>query len=56
MADEHPAAMQAVISRTPANRMGQPQEVANVITFLLSDQASFVVGTEVIVDGGLILQ
>ncbi len=56
MADAHPAEMQAVIERTPAGRMGQPQEVANVIAFLLSDQASFMIGAEVIVDGGLILQ
>lgn len=56
MADAHPVEMQRVVDRTPAGRMGQPQEVANVITFLLSDDASFMIGAEVIVDGGLILQ
>jgi NAD(P)-dependent dehydrogenase (short-subunit alcohol dehydrogenase family) len=36
----------------PLGRMGQPEEVANVIAFLASDEASFVVASTWTVDGG----
>lgn len=39
-------------SKHPLGRLGQPTEVANVITFLLSDKASFMTGSYVLVDGG----
>jgi NAD(P)-dependent dehydrogenase (short-subunit alcohol dehydrogenase family) len=41
------------ISRTPLGRLGQPEDIADVIVFLLSQQARFVTGTSLIVDGGL---
>jgi 3-oxoacyl-[acyl-carrier protein] reductase len=44
-----------VIARTPAGRMGSPEEVANVYLFLASDLASYVNGAVVGVDGGLLL-
>ena len=37
---------------SPMNRLGQPREVSNGILFLASDQASFITGAEIPVDGG----
>ena len=50
-----PKVMAEVVARTPAGRMGRPEEVAAVYLFLASDLASFVNGAVVGVDGGLLL-
>ncbi|MET0713289.1 MAG: glucose 1-dehydrogenase [Mycetocola sp.] len=39
-------------AKHPLGRLGRPEEVANVTTFLLSDKASFMTGSYVLVDGG----
>ncbi len=41
-----------IIENTPLRRIGQPEEVANVVAFLVSDEASFVTGAMVEVSGG----
>jgi NAD(P)-dependent dehydrogenase (short-subunit alcohol dehydrogenase family) len=47
-----PEVHDARMSRVPLGRFGSPDEIANAILFLASDEASFVTGTELIVDGG----
>ena len=39
--------------QVPMGRMGTPWEIASVATFLASDEASYITGTEIVVDGGL---
>jgi 3-oxoacyl-[acyl-carrier protein] reductase len=42
--------------RTPIGRSGSPEEIAEVIAFLASDRASYVIGTSIVVDGGNTIQ
>jgi len=41
-----------IINHTPLGRIGQPEEIANVVAFLASDEASFMTGATVEVSGG----
>ena len=43
-----------MVSKTPLGRMGKPEDIANAYTFLASDQAAFITGTVLSVDGGII--
>lgn len=47
-----PAAVQRVMSRTPMGRPGEPSEVAAIAAFLASDDASYVTGETIYIDGG----
>lgn len=47
------ASMQRLIDATPLGRTGQSEEVAAVVAFMLSDEASFLSGIDILVDGGV---
>jgi len=52
--DENPHALDDLIRSIPLGRGGHPQEITNAALFLLSKQASYIQGTELVVDGGLL--
>jgi NAD(P)-dependent dehydrogenase (short-subunit alcohol dehydrogenase family) len=47
-----PEVWENVIERHPIGRIGQPEDVAAAAAFLLSDEASFITGAILAVDGG----
>jgi 3-oxoacyl-[acyl-carrier protein] reductase len=47
--------LETMTSHTPLGRMGQPEDIANAYAFLASDQASFITGDVLRVDGGIVI-
>lgn len=47
-------ALNAVIKEVPLKRLGKPEEFGSLVAFLASEQASFITGTSIQIDGGLI--
>jgi len=47
--------LKSMVERTPVRRMGEPRDVANAYLFLASDEASFINGAVLSVDGGVVV-
>jgi len=50
---QNPELFRTMLSRNPMGRMGTPAEVADAVVFLASPRASFITGTNLIIDGAL---
>jgi NAD(P)-dependent dehydrogenase (short-subunit alcohol dehydrogenase family) len=48
------AARAALVARQPMGRLGTPAEIAAAVLYLASDDAAFVTGTALVIDGGLV--
>ncbi|MBI5416504.1 SDR family oxidoreductase, partial [Candidatus Poribacteria bacterium] len=42
-----------ILKQIPLNRLGKPEEIAKTVKFLVSDDASYITGQTIIVDGGM---
>lgn len=47
-----PELVERVLQRTPIGRFGKPEEIAKVVLFLASEDSSYILGEEILVDGG----
>jgi glucose 1-dehydrogenase len=52
----HPEQMKELLSEIPLGRMGKPEEVAGLATYLASDEAAYVTGSTFFIDGGMLRQ
>ena len=48
-----PKSKKNLIKFIPLQRIGRPEDIANVVIFLLSDNSDYITGSEITVDGGL---
>jgi NAD(P)-dependent dehydrogenase (short-subunit alcohol dehydrogenase family) len=53
--DNFPEIVERMVQKTPAARIGTPEDIADVVIFLCSDLARFVTGQNLVIDGGMTL-
>ena len=54
--DDMPTGLDYFVNQYPVGRVGRPVDIANAVVFLCSDEASFITGHALVVDGGLTVQ
>ncbi len=52
---KEPEILQGLLRAIPAGRAGDPAEIARVVAFLASDDASYITGSTYVIDGGLMV-
>jgi NAD(P)-dependent dehydrogenase (short-subunit alcohol dehydrogenase family) len=52
MLESDPRHREVLLAETPVGRLGRPEDVANLVTFLVSEEASFITGQALMIDGG----
>lgn len=55
MFEQNPASLDHYVGRSVLGRIGQPEDVADVMAFLASDDARFITGQGILIDGGVML-
>ena len=51
-----PVRLEKILRRTPMNRVGEPEEIASITSFLAMDSASYMTGQDFRIDGGMMAQ
>jgi NAD(P)-dependent dehydrogenase (short-subunit alcohol dehydrogenase family) len=50
-----PAQRQAIVDAIPVGSIGQPSDIANAVSFLVAENAGYITGSEVSVNGGIFM-
>jgi NAD(P)-dependent dehydrogenase (short-subunit alcohol dehydrogenase family) len=51
----NPEGLKDLLNKIPVRRVGEPEEIASLVAFLCSDEASYITGATIYIDGGMTL-